>query len=155
MASRHMAKVEEPVVAFLIGMRINKLWRFWEWLPATLAMPAMQRELAQHPELGLLGARNYVSGRVVLTVQYWRSFEHLERYARARDRAHLPAWKTFYERARRGTGAVGIFHETYTVGPGTAESLYFGMPTDFGLAGAVGALQLGGTREAARERLAA
>ena len=80
---------------------------------------------------------------------------HLERYARARDRAHLPAWKTFYERARRGTGAVGIFHETYTVGPGTAESLYFGMPTDFGLAGAVGALQLGGTREAARERLAA
>lgn len=155
MVNRHMAKVDEPVVAFLIGMRINSLWRFWEWLPVARAMPAMQRELATHPELGLLGVRTYLSGRVILTVQYWRSFEHLERYSRAKDRAHLPAWKAFYERARRGAGAAGIFHETYVVGAGSAESLYVNMPHDFGLAGALGAVSVDTGRNAARERLTA
>jgi hypothetical protein len=136
-------------------MRINTLWRFWEWLPAAMAMPRMLSELGQHPELGLLGVRSYLSGRVVMTVQYWRSFDHLEQYAKARNREHLPAWKSFYERARKGAGAVGIFHETYVVAPGNVESLYVNMPGDFGLAGAVGGAPVGSGREVARDRLAA
>ena len=30
-----------------------------------------------------------------MIVQYWRSFEHLERYARDRDELHWPAWVAF------------------------------------------------------------
>ena len=77
MTKRQTANVEEPVVAFLIGMRVNALLRFWEWLPVAAAMPRMLRELGAHPELGMLGARTFVSGRVILVVQYWRSFEQL------------------------------------------------------------------------------
>lgn len=44
-------------------------------------------------------------------VQYWRSFEHLERFARNPELAHLPAWKRF-NRAVGGSGDVGIWHET-------------------------------------------
>ena len=29
-----MADVKEPLVLFLIGMRINTLWRVWEWFPS-------------------------------------------------------------------------------------------------------------------------
>ena len=155
MTKRQTANVEEPVVAFLIGMRINRLLRFWEWLPVAVAMPRMLRELGAHPELGMLGARTFVSGRVILVVQYWRSFEQLEHYARAGEHAHLPAWKAFNQRMRSGSGSTGIFHETYLVGPGQVESVYVDMPSDFGLMGAVGAMDVRAGKQAARERLAA
>lgn len=121
----------EGTVVFLIGMRVNTLWDVRRWLPAALAMPRMIRELMTQPQLGLLGARTYVSGRAVLVVQYWRSFEHLDAYARDREHAHLPAWRAFNQRTR-GNSATGIFHETYVVGPGRSESIYVNMP-DFGL----------------------
>jgi hypothetical protein len=43
MSKKQTAKVEEPVVAFLIGMRVNALLRFWVWLPVAAAMPRMLR----------------------------------------------------------------------------------------------------------------
>ena len=133
---RQTATVDEDVVVFLIGMRFNRILRPWTWLPAFNAMPKMLRELAAQPDLGLLGYRTYWSGRVILAVQYWRSFEHLAAYARASDHEHLPAWREF-NRTVRASGDVGIFHETYRVGPGTAESLYANLPP-FGMGQAVG-----------------
>src|SRR3954454_9921746 len=85
----------EEAVVFLIGARINRLRSVRKWLPVAMAMPKMLRELAQQPELGLLSARSYVSGRDVVVVQYWRSIEQLQAYAKAGDRLHLPAWKAF------------------------------------------------------------
>ena len=115
------------VVVFLIGMRINKLRKVHKWLPTAMAMPKMLRELFTHPDKGMLGARTYVSGRDVLVVQYWRSFEALERFARSADDTHLPAWRSFNQRV--GTdGDVGIWHETYTIPAGTAEGIYNNMP---------------------------
>ncbi len=55
---RVCAEVEGDIVVFLIGMRINKLWKVWKWLPVLTAMPRMLKELAAHPELGLLSARS-------------------------------------------------------------------------------------------------
>jgi hypothetical protein len=46
---RVCAEVEADVVVFLIGMRINKLWKFWKWLPVVSAMPRMLKELAATP----------------------------------------------------------------------------------------------------------
>jgi hypothetical protein len=133
-----MADVKEPLVLFLIGMRINTLWRVWEWFPAFLAMPTMIVELYKNPELGFLRARTEMAGRTITVIQYWKSFEALEAYASMSDRKHRPAWTAFYKRATSGTGAVGIFHETYIVRPGEVETLYADMPADFGLGGAVG-----------------
>ncbi|MBN1093229.1 DUF4188 domain-containing protein [Blastococcus sp. TML/M2B] len=100
LAGRTTADAPPGTVAFLIGMRVNRPARLRHWLPVAAAMPRMLRELARHPELGLLSARTYVSGRAVLTVQYRRSAEDLDRYARARDAAHLPAWREFNRRTR-------------------------------------------------------
>jgi len=49
--------------------------------------------------------------RGVALVQYWRSFEQLEQFARSPAATHLEAWKRF-NRAVGADGSVGIWHET-------------------------------------------
>ncbi len=148
---RQTATVDDDIVVFIIGMRFNRLSRPRTWLPAFRAMPRMLRELASRPELGLLEYRSYWSGRVLMSVQYWRSFEHLAAYARATDQEHLPAWREF-NRTVRASGDVGIFHETYRVGPGTAESLFANMPP-FGIGKAVGIAPAASRGNAAARRM--
>ncbi len=122
-------------VVFLIGMRINQLWRVRRWLPVLIAMPKMIIELRKNPSLGMLSApRTYLSGRVILVVQYWRDFESLEKYSRDADLTHLPAWRAF-NRSVRDNGTVGVWHETYRVSVDSYETVYANMPV-FGLAGA-------------------
>ena len=127
------AKFEGDFVVFVIGMRINKLWKIHKWFPVFLAMPKMIIELSKNPESGFLGARN--AG--FWLVQYWRSFDHLVAYARTRDAKHFPAWVKFNKRV--GTsGDVGIWHETYLVRAGEYETLYVNMPpSGFGKIGSL------------------
>jgi hypothetical protein len=144
-ARRVCAEIEGEFVLFLIGMRINRPWKVWKWLPVAAAMPKMLVELARRPDLGLLHARSHFGFPDVMVVQYWRSFEHLEAYARSREAAHLPAWRAFNQ-AIGSNGDVGIWHETYLVSPGRYENIYNNMPPyGLGLAGeltdAVGARQ--------------
>jgi len=141
------AEIEGDFVVFLIGMRINKPWKIHKWLPVFLAMPRMLKELEAHPESGFLG---HISSLGVF-VQYWRSFEHLESYARNEDRQHWPAWTAFNKRVGSSRGDVGIWHETYQARAGEYETVYSGMPP-FGL-GKVGKLvPASGRRESARGR---
>ena len=123
---RWTARAEGPYVVFLIGMRFNKLWKLHKIAPVFAAMPRMLAELYRQPELGFLGADTWF-GRTTLMVQYWRSFEALEAYAKAREHAHLPAWSAF-NRAVAANGDVGVFHETYTIAPGSYENVYVNMP---------------------------
>ena len=82
---RVCAEIEGEFVLFLIGARINRPWKFWRWFPVATAMPRMLNELGKQPELGLLHVRQHFGGTSVTLIQYWRSFEHLEAYARAQD----------------------------------------------------------------------
>ena len=142
----------DEVVVFLIGMRINRLWQVQRWLPVLAAMPRMIVELVKDPSRGLLGRpRTFLSGRVILLVQYWTSFEDLERYARDRQAQHLPAWRAFNRRIR-DNGSVGIFHETYRVPVANLETVYANMPA-FGLAGSTSAVPVPGGRHTAAARL--
>jgi hypothetical protein len=69
-------------------------------------------------------------------VQYWRSFDALEKYARATDGKHWPAWVDFNKRMGKSRGDVGIWHETYRVSAGNYEAIYSGMPPQgLGVAG--------------------
>jgi hypothetical protein len=114
-------------------------------------MQAMRAELAEHPELGMLHAQDFMAFPDAMTVQYWRSFEHLERYARDRDHRHLPAWQSFY-RTIGMDGDVGIWHETYVVSPGKYEAIYGGMPR-FGLGMAGDLVDAVGAKQEARQRM--
>lgn len=148
---RVCAELDGGFVVFLIGMRVNKPWKFWTWGPVAMAMPRMLIELSKHPELGLLHAESHFGFPNVTVTQYWKSFEALEAYAKAREHAHLPAWQAF-NKAVGSNGDVGIWHETYIIEPGKYENVYNNMPP-YGL-GKVGRLvDAVGGRQAARQRV--
>jgi hypothetical protein len=114
----------------------------------------MLRELKRQPDAGLLGATQGFLSTGPVVVQYWRSFEHLERYARDTDAEHLPAWRRF-NRLVRASGDVGIWHETYCVRAGEYETIYGNMPR-IGLAqagehGALGSTSTAALRSGARD----
>jgi hypothetical protein len=149
---RVCAQVEGPFVLFLIGARINRWWKPQSWIPFLGTMPRMLKELAADPELGLLHVEA-VFGPNPLLVQYWRSFEALEAYARARDHEHQPAW-AWFNRALGSNGDIGIWHETYLVQPGAYETVYNNMPP-FGLGAAGTLVDAIGARQEARQRMKA
>ncbi len=148
---RFTARMDEPFVVFMIGMRINNFFAVKKWLPTVRAMPAMLKELYQHPEKGFLGAEFFLYWRGPAIVQYWRSFEDLERFARSPDDPHLPAWRRFNREVGKD-GSVGIWHETYMVERAGYEAIYSNMPP-FGLAKATERVPAVGSRETARRRL--
>lgn len=148
---RYAARIEGDFVVFLIGMRINRLLLPHKWLPTVFAMPRMLKELAKQPELGMLHAQTFVSGRTILVVQYWRSFDQLHAYAHAKNLGHLPAWAEF-NRKVGGNGTVGIFHESYLVKAGQYEGVSVNMPRH-GLAKAGEMVPATGSMRDARSRL--
>ena len=109
------AQIEGEPVVFLTGMRINKWWKLHLWLPVLAAAIGMQRSLDRKREHGLLGQDAWL-GRNLIIVQYWRSYDALERWARDKRERHLPAWLAFVRRIGL-SGDVGIWHETYRITP--------------------------------------
>lgn len=142
---------DEPFVVFLIGFRVNRAWAFRKWMRVGFAMGPMIRELRATPAAGLLGAETLLYWRGVAFVQYWRSFEHLDTYARGKGGLHAAAWKAFNTEVG-SDGSVGIWHETYLIEPGRYEAVYGNMPR-FGLGAALDHVPATGNLETARRRL--
>ena len=149
--ARMTARIDGDFVVFLIGMRINKPWKVGRWLPVASAMPRMIAEVqAGAPANGFLGVTRL--GLFAL-VQYWRSFDHLEAYARSRELEHLPAWQAF-NKSVGSNGDVGIWHETYLIRNGAYENVYNNMPA-FGMGVAGQIRDATGARKEARQRMQA
>jgi hypothetical protein len=148
---RMTADLDGDFVVFLIGMRVNKPWKLHKWVPVSRAMLPMLKTLRMREELGLLGFHLWVGPTGPLVVQYWRSTEHLNRFASDTSLPHHAAWRAFNRRV--GTdGDVGIWHETYRVQAGQWETIYGNMPR-FGLAEAGEHLPLARKGETAAQRL--
>jgi hypothetical protein len=107
----------------------------------------MLKYLSERPEKGLLAYRMGVP----TIVQYWRSFEHLEAFARDAEDPHLEIWRNYYRMALK-TGEAGIWHETFLVRAGDYEAMYGNMPT-IGLAQAGELVKIGASKDRAAERL--
>ncbi|HKU42334.1 MAG TPA: DUF4188 domain-containing protein [Polyangiales bacterium] len=144
------AHIEGDFVVFLIGARLNKLWKLWDFKWLGEQMQAMVNELSKRPESGFLGYESWVSRSPVM-IQYWRSEAQLIAYARQRDATHYPAWVRFNrELAKREN--VGIWHETYLIKAGNYECIYNNMPP-FGLARVSSMLDAHGTHATSSGRL--
>ena len=126
---RWTARIEGDFVVFLIGARLELRHpvRSFKDLGGMRGMQYMLKDLSQHPEKGLLGFHSH--GLTI--VQYWRSFEDLEQFARNPDDPHLGPWRQYWKRVGR-SGRTGIWHETFLVRAGEYESIYGNMPA-FGL----------------------
>lgn len=123
---RWTAEIDGDFVVFLIGARVNSKFQAVKALMdlgGRRGMNHMLKYLTEHPEKGLLGFET--AGFTV--IQYWRSFEHLEAFAKNTDDPHLKAWRSYWKRVGQGTRS-GIWHETYLVRAGEYEAIYGNMP---------------------------
>ena len=123
---RRGAKIEGDFVVFIIGARINSkrhALKVLTDLGGRRGMRHMLEYLTDHPEKGLLG---YETAGFTL-IQYWRSFEHLEAFAKDADDPHLAVWRNYWKRVGKDTRA-GIWHETFLVRAGEYEAVYGNMP---------------------------
>src|ERR1039457_3298477 len=148
---RMVAEIDGDFVVFLIGARFNSKFRLLRSimdLGGRRGMKHMLDYLVAHPDKGLLG---YQMGLPVI-VQYWRSFEHLEAFAKDSSDPHLAVWCRYWRRVGK-SGRTGIWHETYLVRAGEYEAIYGNMPP-FGL-GKAGRLVPLSESSSARERLEA
>lgn len=148
---RFTAQIEGPFVVFLIGMRVNNLLAVNKWLPVGTSMGKMLTTLYSNKEKGFLGGQTFFYWRGIGLVQYWRSFDALEHFARSNNDPHMPTWR-WYNRAVAAGGTVGIWHETYMIEPGKYEAVYGNMPV-WGAASAFDHIPAIGRRETARRRI--
>jgi hypothetical protein len=151
-AGRRMAaEIDGDFVVFLIGARPNRKLRLlasFRDLGGRRGMKHMLDYLVAHPEKGLLG---YEMGLPTI-VQYWRSFQDLEAFAKNTDDPHLEVWRNYWRRLGKST-RTGVWHETYLVRAGEYEAIYGNMPAR-GL-GKAGRLVPIAEASTARERLRA
>ena len=152
-AGRRMrAEIDGDFVVFLIGARFNSklhLYRSFLDLGGRRGMVHMLQYLMAQPDKGLLGFQPL---GLTAIAQYWRSFDHLEAFARDEDDPHLAVWRNYWKRVGRDDRS-GIWHETYLVRAGEYEAVYGNMPP-FGL-GRAGHLVPAAQSSTARGRLRA
>lgn len=121
---RMVADIEGDIVVYINGMRLNKLRAIPQWIMAGRKLAKMFDRLEADPDSGFLGYQPAFMGfRTGAAIQYWRSLEDLERFARDRDDLHVPAWKWYNERVDAG-GGVGFWAELYIVENGNYETFY-------------------------------
>ena len=123
---RWTAELDGDFVVFLIGAAVHDPAVTTEVSGLPMAMVDMLDELEADPSKGLLGyTRHGEPGNGVL-VQYWRSFEALEAYARNPDAGtrRLACVEPLDRRPRRSR----IWHETFKVSAGNYEAIYQNMP---------------------------
>lgn len=147
---RWTVEIDGDFVVFIIGARFNR-WHMIQSLRdlGGRGMQTMLDYLMERPEKGLLG---YQQHGLSVTVQYWRSFDHLEAFARDKDDPHLEVWRNYWRRVGKSARS-GIWHETFLVKAGQYETIYGNMPpTGLGKAGRLLTLA---EAKSARERVGA
>lgn len=148
---RWTAQVDGDFVVFLIGAAVHDPDLAPQVGSLLTAMLAMLAELEQDPSHGLLGYETHGSGSGLI-VQYWRSFDALERYARNPAAHHAPVWRAWNRLAVDDRAGAGIWHETFLVAARNYEAVYQNMPV-MGLAKAGRALSVEAAQDSARRRL--
>jgi hypothetical protein len=150
---RWTAELDGDFVVFLIGAAVHDPEAESEAPALLTAMVGMLEELAADPSYGLLGFTGFGGpGEGGVIVQYWRSFDALEAYARNPRAEHAPIWRAWNRLATQERGAAGIWHETFRVRAGEYEAIYQNMPV-MGLQQAGRPVTVSEARDSARARI--
>jgi Domain of unknown function (DUF4188) len=150
-SGRWTAAIDGDFVVFLIGAELRDPEQAGHAGELLAAMIDMLVELEQDPTIGLLGYQVFGAlGGVI--VQYWRSFDALESYAKNPAAKHAPVWKAWNRLAEGDQAVAGIWHETFLVSAGNYEAFYGNMPLT-GLQRAGSAVNVTDAKTTARGRL--
>jgi Domain of unknown function (DUF4188) len=150
---RWTADIDGDFVVFLIGARVQDPAHSGRAVELLMTMVDMLGELVQDPAKGLLGFQQFGDADGVI-VQYWRSFEALEAYAKNPSAKHAPVWREWNRLTKDERSGAGIWHETYPVSARRYEAIYENMPLT-GLQKAGRPITVTEARATARQRLGA
>ena len=150
---RWTAEIDGDFVVFLIGAMAHDPVGSPEATRLLMTMSDMLGELLSDPSKGLLAFSTYgTAANGAVLIQYWRSFDALEAYARDPGAKHAPVWREWNRLAADERSGAGIWHETYKVGAGSFEAVYQNMPV-MGLQQAGRPITVSEARDSARARL--
>jgi len=149
---RWTAELDGDFVVFLIGAMVHDPVAAPEATRLLMAMAEMLDEVEADPSHGLLGYTRHGEPGHGLIVQYWRSFDDLERYARNPGARHAPVWRAWNRLAADERSGAGIWHETFKVAAGDYDAVYQNVPV-MGLQNAGRPLTVTEARDSARARL--
>src|SRR4051812_26585223 len=149
---RWTAELDGDFVVFMIGAMVHDPAGAGEASGLLFAMVEMLDELEAAPSHGLLGYTRHGEPGSGVIVQYWRSFDALESYARNPGARHAPVWRAWNRLASEDRQSAGIWHETFLVSAGNYEAIYQNMPLT-GLQRAGRALTVTDAKESARARM--
>eukprot|EP00899_Mesostigma_viride_P021254 jgi/Mesvir1/2912/Mv13982-RA.1 len=114
----------------LIGFRYPSLWtairNFRTLSMLRGGLRALEDEALADPSSGLEHVERYGTPFRGLSIQYWRSHDHLDRWSRT-NKGHQSRRVVFHKHMEHH-GMYGMWHETYVVGSGTYEAVYVDMP---------------------------
>lgn len=150
---RWTAELDGDFVVFLIGAMVHDPAVAAEATVLLMAMTEMLDELEADPSKGLLGYTRHGQAGQGVIVQYWRSFEALESYARDPGARHAPVWRAWNRLASDDRDGAGIWHETFKVAAGGYEAVYQNTPV-IGLQRAGRPVTVTEARDSARARMA-
>lgn len=152
MPGRFTAQIEGPFVVLRLGMRVNRLFLFWQWIPTLIALLPLLRQPHHYNASGFLGGFSiYYWPMGIVMTQYWRSLDELEAFARQKDNTYLELWRR-YDASPAASGCVGLWYEMFPVEARRYEVVYDNMPVA-GLAAASCHVPAVGRLETARRRL--
>lgn len=128
----YTARFDGDFVVFLIGIRPNEANPFTKYTAEIgKAFQSMVDELENDETLGYSGGDNYVGVNTrkstTLMVQYWRSYEALQKWTHTRMGVHMKTVEK-YMKNDPVAGRHGIWHETYKIRDGEYETVYASMP---------------------------
>ena len=149
---RWTAELDGDFVVFLIGAMVHDPAASTEASGLLMAMTEMLDELEADRDKGLLGYTRHGEAGHGVIVQYWRSFDALESYARNPGARHAPVWRAWNRLASDDRKGAGIWHETFKVASGNYEAIYQNMPV-IGLQRAGRPLPVTEARDSARARI--
>lgn len=128
----YSARCDGDFVVFMIGIRPNGANPFTKTFKEVAnAFRSMVAELEADPKWGYMGGDVYVGANTrkstIMTVQYWRNYEALQKWTHTRMGIHVKTMMD-YMKTDRFEGLNGIWHETYKVRDGEYEAIYAHMP---------------------------
>ncbi|MFL6178233.1 MAG: DUF4188 domain-containing protein [Actinomycetes bacterium] len=153
-SGRWTAELDGDFVVFLIGAVVHDPVAATEASALLMAMTEMLDELEKDPAKGLLGYTRHGEPGSGVIVQYWRSFDALESYARNPGARHAPVWRAWNRLGSEDRQSAGIWHETFLVSAGNYEAIYQNMPV-MGLQTAGRPITVTEAKDSARARLSA
>ena len=152
MPGRFTAQVDGPFVVLRLGIRVNRFFLFWKWIPTFYTTVPLLWALLREQAPGFLGGFSLLYWQSSLgIIQYWRSFEDLENYAHSKGNGYLTLWRS-YKASPGAGGSVGLWYEAFLVDGARYEVVYDNTPA-IGLAAATQHVPAVGRRETARRRL--